>query len=122
MKQSLTPEDINFLEEKLKEASPGPWNEVEDEAVESAWVVPSAGGSPIALFDYKSSEQNKADAHFVASARNYMDVMIQEIKNLRKRILDLIQSNNTEIQKRIDLQAELEELKKFLRNENEAAH
>jgi hypothetical protein len=109
-----------FLEEKLKVASKAPWSVVEDEAVDSAWVVPSAGGNPIALFDYKSKAQNGADAHFVAFTRNYMKIMLEEIKNLRRRILELIQSNNVEIQRRIDLQTELEELKKILRSENEA--
>ncbi|MDR0942438.1 MAG: hypothetical protein LBM19_02385 [Holosporales bacterium] len=121
MKQVLTSEDVIYLEEKLKAASPSPWSELEDEAVDSAWVIPSSGGNPIALFDYGSKEQNSADAHFVASARNYMGIMLEEIKNLRRRILELIQLNNIEIQKRIDLQTELEELKKILRSENEAS-
>ncbi|MDR2724006.1 MAG: hypothetical protein LBB25_02235 [Holosporaceae bacterium] len=118
MKQVLTSEEVNFLEEKLKSSSPAPWSIIEDEAVATVWVVPSGEGNPIALFDYRSREQNSADAHFFISARNYMDVMIREIKNLRKRILELIQSNNIEVQKRMDLQAELAELKKILRNED----
>ncbi len=117
MKEVLTPEDINFLEENLKKTSSSPWNVVEDAGVDTAWVVPGTGSNPIALFDYNSGEQNKADARFVASARNYMEVMLSEIKSLRKRVLELIQSNNTEVQKRMDVQAELNELKK-LQNEN----
>jgi len=77
-------------------------------------------GSPIALFDYKNGEQNRADAHFVVSSRNYMGVMLEEIRGLRKRVLELIQLNNLEVQKRTDLQTELLELKKILRNENES--
>ncbi|MDR2158311.1 MAG: hypothetical protein LBO02_03290 [Holosporaceae bacterium] len=120
MKQFLTPEDINFLEEKLKASSPDPWSVLENDSVDAVWVVPSVEGNPIALFDYRSRKQNGADAHFVASARNYFGVMIEEIKNLRKRILELIQSNNVEVQKRLDLQTELNELKKILRQSNEA--
>ncbi|MDR2068007.1 MAG: hypothetical protein LBP41_03400 [Holosporaceae bacterium] len=119
MKQVLTPEDINFLEEQLRNATPAPWDVVEDKGVDTAWVTPNADGNPIALFDYYSGEQNKADAHFVASARNYMEVMLGEIKNLRKRILELIQSNNIEVQKRLDLQTEIDELKKVLGNADE---
>lgn len=116
MKQVLTPEDINGLEEKLKEASPAPWRVIEAESVDTVWVSPDIEGNPIALIDYNSAEQNKADARFIASARNYMEVLLNEIKTLRKRILDLIQSNNIELQKRLDLQEELNELKKVLQD------
>jgi hypothetical protein len=119
MKQFLTPEDINFLENKLKASSPAPWSALETDSVDTVWLVPGVEGNPIALFDYRSREQNSADANFAASARNYFGVMIEEIKNLRKRILELIQSNNVEIQKRLDLQTELNELKKILRQDNE---
>ncbi|MDR2781687.1 MAG: hypothetical protein LBB21_04535 [Holosporaceae bacterium] len=119
MKQVLTSEDINFLEDNLKASSPAPWSIREDESVDTVWVVPSTDGNPIALFDYRDREQNRADAHFFVSARNYMSVMIEEVKCLRRRVLELIQSNNVEVQKRMDVQAELMELKKILRNENE---
>lgn len=114
MKLVLTPEDINGLTEKLDRASPAPWRVIEDESVDTVWVSPDIEGNPIALIDYNSAEQNRADAHFIATARNYMGVLISEVKTLRKRILDLIQSNNTELQKRLDLQEELNELKKML--------
>jgi hypothetical protein len=120
MKQFLTPEDINLLEEKLNASSPAPWNTIDDSSVNTVWVVPSIEGNPIALFDYGNREQNSADASFVMFARNYMSIMIEEIKNLRRRILELIQSNNIEVQKRMDLQTELTELKKILRSENES--
>jgi hypothetical protein len=119
MKQVLTSEDVNFLEEKLEASSPAPWSILEDDAVDTVWVVPSGEGNPIALFDYKSRERNSADAHFLVSSRNYMGIMIKEIKNLRNKILELIQSNNMEVQKRLDLQSELAELKKILRSGNE---
>ena len=48
-----------------------------------------------------------------------MEVLISEIKTLRKRILDLIQSNNIELQKRLDLQEELNELKKVLQDSSD---
>jgi hypothetical protein len=121
MKQVLTSEDINFLEEKLKASSPAPWSILEDAAVDAVWVVPSMEGNPIALFDYRSRDRNSADAHFLVSSRNYMGIIIREIKNLRKRVLELIQSNNMEVQKRLDLQSELEELKKILRREDETS-
>jgi hypothetical protein len=120
MKQFLTPEDINLLEERLNASSPAPWNIIDDSAVDAVWVVPSEEGNPIALFDYRNREQNSADACFVISARNYLGIMIEEIRNLRKRIFELIQSNNIEVQKRMDLQNELMELKKILRNEDES--
>lgn len=113
IKQVLTPEDMNFLEECLSKATPAPWGVVEDIEVDTAWVVPSVGSNPIALFDYKSGVQNKADAHFVASARNYAEIMINEIKALRNRVLELIQANNLEVQKRIAAQEELMRIKKF---------
>lgn len=119
MNEILTPEDINFLEEKLERASPAPWKVVENEDVDAVWITPELEGNPIALLDYKGSEQNKNDAHFIVSARNYTKILIHEIKNLRKRVLDLIQSNNLELQKRLDLQTELNELKKLMRESNE---
>jgi len=119
MKQVLTPEDINLLEERLKATTRGPWNVIEEEGVDTVWVSPNLDGSPIALFDYQSGEQNRSDAHFVVSAREYMGIMLQEIQDLRNRVLDLIQSNNLEFQKRMDLQTELNELKKVLNKTNE---
>ncbi|MDR2681764.1 MAG: hypothetical protein LBB29_01810 [Holosporaceae bacterium] len=120
MKQVLTPEDLNYLEEKLEAASPAPWRVVDEENVDTVWVSPDLDGNPIALFDYRSGEQNKADAHFVVYSRNYMSVLIREIKILRKRVLELIQSNNSELQKRMDLQTELNELKKLMRDAHES--
>lgn len=119
MKLVLTPEDINFLEEKLSRATLGPWRVIEDQAVDTAWVSPDIEGNPIALIDYNSAFQNKADAHFIAASRNYMGVLLNEVKGLRKRILELIQSNNVELQKRLDLQEELNELKKVIQRDSE---
>lgn len=119
MKQVLTPEDINFLEELLNNSTHGPWSVVEDKFVDTAWVAPDLESNPIALFDYRSGPQNLADARFVASSRNYMTVLLKEIKTLRQRVLDLIQSNNIEVQKRADLQTELNELKKIIRDMDE---
>ncbi|MDR0555879.1 MAG: hypothetical protein LBG20_02630 [Holosporaceae bacterium] len=120
MKQVLTSEDINFLEEKLRGSSADPWNVQESSEVSTVWIVPSLEGNPIALLDYQNQEKNSADAHFMVAARNYMRVLLDEVKNLRRRILELIQSNNQELQKRMDLQMELQELKKILRTQNES--
>ena len=114
MKQVLTPEDINLLEKRLEEATKAPWNVIEKEGVDTVWVSPNLDGNPIALFDYHSGEQNRNDAYFIVAAREYMGVMLREIKELRGRVLELIQSNNLEFQKRMDLQTELNELKKVL--------
>ncbi|MBO7454430.1 MAG: hypothetical protein K5766_05255 [Alphaproteobacteria bacterium] len=114
MKQVLTPEDVNLLEKRLEDATKAPWNVIEKEGVDTVWVSPNLDGNPIALFDYHSGEQNRNDAHFIVAAREYMGVMLKEIKELRGRVLELIQSNNLEFQKRMDLQTELNELKKVL--------
>ncbi len=119
MKQVLTPEDIHILEKRLKEATPAPWSVIEKEGVDTVWVSPNLDGNPIALFDYRSGEENRADAYFMAASREYMDILIREIKDLRNRVLELIQSNNLEFQKRMDLQTELNELKKLLNKSNE---
>ena len=119
MKQVLTPEDINFIEEKLQNATPGPWKVLEDESVDTAWVSPDAEGSPIALFDYRSGDDNRANAHFLVCSRNYTALLVKEVKTLRKRVLELIKSNNLEVQKRADLQAELNELKEIVHNSGE---
>lgn len=114
MKLVLTPEDMNFLEKCLAAATRAPWSVVEKEGVDTVWVSPSLDGSPVALFDYHDGKQNRADARFVVAAREYMGVMLKEIRELRGRVLELIQSNNQEFQRRMDLQTELNELKKFL--------
>ena len=119
MKQVLTPEDMNLLEQHLEDATRGPWNVIEKEGVDTVWVSPNLDGNPIALFDYQSGEQNRNDARFIVAAREYMDVMLKEIKELRARVLELIQSKNAEFQKRMDLQTELNELKKVLHQTNE---
>ena len=119
MKQVLTPEDMNLLRGYLSATTRGPWNVIEKEGVDTVWVSPNLDGSPIALFDYQSGEQNRNDAHFMVAAREYMDVMLREIQDLRNRVLELIQSNNLEFQKRMDLQTELNELKEVLRKTNE---
>jgi methionine synthase II (cobalamin-independent) len=71
---------------------------------------------PIALFDYHSREQNIADARFMICARDYMQVLIDEVKSLRKRVLELIQLNNVELQKRIDLQTNFDDLKQVMQD------
>ncbi|MDR1551378.1 MAG: hypothetical protein LBS14_01725 [Holosporaceae bacterium] len=119
MKQVLTSEDINFLEEKLGAASEEPWSLLENDAVDTVWVIPGRDGKPLALLDYQSKEMNSANAGFIVASRNYMRILLDEIKNLRRRILELIQSNNIEVQRREDLQSELQELKKMLRTQDE---
>lgn len=115
MKQVLTPEDLNILEQTLKDVSGETWVVLEKEGVDSVWVS-NLNGSAVALLDYSSCDQNKADALFIASSRNYASLLLTEIKTLRKRVLDLIASNNAEIQKRVDVQGELDEIKEILRN------
>ncbi|MDR1361852.1 MAG: hypothetical protein LBJ16_01390 [Holosporaceae bacterium] len=121
MKQVITPEDLICLEEKLSMASSAPWAVVEETGVDGVWVTCSNfdDGIPVALFDYKSATQNKADAAFVVYSRNYMDALIGEVKTLRRRVLELIQLNNQELQKRMDTQTELQDLKKLLRDSHE---
>ena len=119
MKQVLTPEDINTLEDMLERTTPAPWTVIDNADVNAAWVSPDNERNPVALFDYRTAEQNKYDAYFVVYARNYMRVLIDEIKILRKRILEVIQSNNIEVQKRLDLQSELNELKKMMQDIDE---
>lgn len=122
MKQILSPEDINLIEQVMNKASPAPWNIIYDNEVDTAWVVPSNPNRPIALFDYNNGDQNKADAHFTSIARNYIEILVSEVKTLRKRTLELIQANNAEIRKRLDMQTELEELKKLLQSAQSASN
>ncbi len=120
MKLVLTPEDMNLLEKRLSEATKAPWNVIAKEGVHTVWVSQNLNGNPIALLDYQPGDQNRADAEFIVAAREYMEVMLREIKDLRGRVLELIQSNNQEFQKRLDLQTELNELKKLLNQSYES--
>ncbi|MDR1335119.1 MAG: hypothetical protein LBJ19_02505 [Holosporaceae bacterium] len=114
MKQVLTPEDIGTIERTIAAASLPPWKVVELNDVDTVWVSPDIEGNPIALFDYRSGDQNRADARFVVCARDYMHLLVSEVKSLRKRTLELIQLNNLELQKRIDLQTDFNELKQTI--------
>ena len=119
MKYILTPEDINFLEDVIVNATTAPWSVLEGDKVGTAWVVPELNGNPVALVDYRDASHNKSDAHFIACARNYMPILIAEIKRLRKRVTELIQANNIEARKSIELRYELDKIKKELSKANE---
>ncbi|MDR3156089.1 MAG: hypothetical protein LBT90_03250 [Holosporaceae bacterium] len=116
MKQVLTPEDISAVEQIVDASSPLPWKVIEIDNVDTVWVSPNIEGNPIALFDYHSREQNRADARFMVCARDYMKILIDEVKSLRRRVLELIKLNNLELQRRIDLQTDFDELKRTIQD------
>jgi hypothetical protein len=64
---------------------------------------------PIALFDYRTGPENKANAAFVAQARQDIPALIEMVLGLRRRVADLLDANNREIAARIEANAKLQE-------------
>ena len=103
---------VETLSRLYKASTGGVWSVVEDNSIDTAWVVTSSDESgPVALVDYNSGGQNRADAHFIASIHNHAEELFVELQTLRKRVQLLLDENTEEVEKRIALQNELNEFK-----------
>ena len=103
---------LDTLSRLYKSSTGGIWSVVEDSSIDTAWVATSLDESgPVALVDYNSGDQNRADAHFIASIHNHAEELFEELQSLRKRVQLLLDENTEEVEKRIALQNELNELK-----------
>lgn len=103
--------DLDAIMARAKAATSGPWEVIQDEVVDSAWVNAAAGtdDKPIALFDYRPGNDNKANAAFVAHAREDVPALIEMVIGLRRRVADLLDANNREIECRVEANAKLQD-------------
>lgn len=103
---------VDLMEGVYKSTSNGNWYVIEDETVETVWISSDDDNiHTVALLDYNGKEQNNFDASFIVMAKNDMPKLLKEIKVLRQRVLDLLEENTKEVNMRISLQKELEQLK-----------
>lgn len=104
----LTPEIINQLEKASRAASPGPWEVLTDPLLACTWLngPGSEEVAALALFDYRSAEENRADAEFTALTRNHVAGLLVEIKALRARVQELLDANSREVDRRVRAQSE----------------
>ncbi|MGB8273913.1 MAG: hypothetical protein WCF16_01430 [Alphaproteobacteria bacterium] len=103
--------DIDAIAARCKAAAAGPWEVIEDEVVDAAWVnaATPSDDKPIALFDYRAGAENKANAHFVAQARQDIPALIELVRGLKRRVADLLAANNRETAARIESNAKLQD-------------
>lgn len=107
----IGPADLEEMAARCKAATPGPWEVLEDRLVDTAWLNAAAPGDdkPIALFDYRSGADNKANAAFVAAARSDLPLLLGLVKALSKRVEELLEANNREIAARVEANKRLQE-------------
>lgn len=106
-KSLFTSDNLKYLEEIVKNSTPGVWNLKEDCDISSVWVV--AENLPVALFDYSDYDQNLNDAKFLIAAKANFVHLLNEVDFLRSRVTELIEANNKEVARRIAIQNELNE-------------
>ena len=102
---------LQAIAARCNAATQGPWEVLEDRLVDTAWVNAAAADDdkPIALFDYRSGEANKANAAFVAAARSDVPVLLQMVSSLSRRVHELVEANNREVAARIEANKRLQE-------------
>ncbi|MET1027700.1 MAG: hypothetical protein ABWY00_11070 [Dongiaceae bacterium] len=105
--------DLTDIAERSAKATPGPWQVLTEELVDAAWI--NAAGPdddlPIALFDYRNGDENKANAEFLAHARTDIPRLLEALREARQRIEHLLDANNREIESRIAANRECCELR-----------
>ena len=95
-----------------KASTGGVWRVMNDDALDTVWITTDAENSnAVALLDYNSALQNKADADFIVAMHNHAEELLSELKELRARTVELLKENSIEVEKRILLQNELNKLK-----------
>lgn len=103
---------VKELSKLLRQTSAGNWYVVEDEDVDTVWISSDDESiDTIALLDYNGGVKNRADAHFIVNAKNSISKLLREVEILRQRVLDLLEENTKEVNSRVALQKQLNDLK-----------
>jgi hypothetical protein len=102
---------LSAIDNRCKAATPGPWQVLEDPEVACAWL--NAAGeedaAAIALFDYRTAEENAANARFAAAAREDLPRLAAAVRQLKERVQQLLDANSKEVDRRIQAQQERDE-------------
>ena len=103
--------DLEAIAARCEAATPGPWEVLSDELVDTVWLNAATpeDDKPIALFDYRPGTLNRANADFVAHARQDVPVLLAAMRSMQQRIQDLLEANNREIKARVEAKRQLEE-------------
>ena len=114
MTEQVFPRKVDYVEKLdllLKNTTPDKWYLEEEDSVESVWITTDDENlHTIALLDYNEKARNHADALFIVAAKNHGLELLREIKFLRRRVVDLLDRNTQEVERRIELQKKLQEL------------
>ena len=103
---------VKELSDLLKQTSAGNWYVVEDEDVDTVWISSDDESvDTIALLDYNGRAKNSADARFIVKAKNSASKLLREVEILRQRVIDLLEENTKEVDLRVALQKQLNDLK-----------
>lgn len=99
----LDAQELQEIAERCAKAVTGPWQVLTEELVEAAWINAETADDdlPIALLDFRSAEENKATAEFIAHARTDIPRLLTALTEARNRIEHLLAANNREIEARI---------------------
>lgn len=108
--------ELDQIEGRAMAATSGPWQVLTEQGVDAAWVnaANSLDDLPIMLLDYRSENENRANAEFVAHARQDVPRLIAALRQTQERIHDLITANNREVEQRIEIKRQLEDLQERL--------
>ncbi len=107
----LSPDDLAEIEARCQAATPGPWQVLSDSTVACSWLnaATDEDNAAIALFDYRTQEENQANADFAAVARDAIPRLTAEIKQLRQRVQQLLEVNGKEVDRRTQALRERDE-------------
>lgn len=107
----LSQDDLAEIEARCQAATPGPWQVLSDPAIACSWLNAASDedNAAIALFDYRTQEENLGNAAFAAAARDIIPRLTAEIKQLRQRVQGLLEVNGQEVDRRTQALRERDE-------------
>ncbi|HEX2580347.1 MAG TPA: hypothetical protein VHL08_00025 [Dongiaceae bacterium] len=107
----MTSDELDIIEARAAAATPGPWQVLTEDGVDAAWINAARAEDdlPIALLDYRSGDDNRANAEFIAAARVDIMRMIEALREAQQRIQHLILANNREVEQRVEIKRQLEQ-------------
>src|SRR5258708_25562836 len=84
--------DLEAIAARCEAATAGPWEVLSDELVDTVWLNAATpeDDKPIALFDYRPGPVNRANADFIAPARQDLPGLPAAVRRLHPRIPDLL--------------------------------
>ena len=104
-------DDLADLEAAYKAATPGPWRVLSDDKVDASWLNADgeADRGAIALYDYRTAPENKANAQLSALLVDRLPKLLDELRQLRIRNRQLLEANGREVDRRTQALRERDE-------------